>query len=124
MLWVDAASPFLLFGLCNRFEHHFSLREVLRLLDYPAYFDLLVLPLPEGRDGIVATLAADEMITPGKGGRWNISNLGAVLFAKRLADFHPLRRKRCGLSSTRGPAGSRPSASRRGARGTPPVLKG
>lgn len=67
--------------------------DVLKLLDYPAYFDLLSLPLPEGRDGILSSLAADGLIAPGKGGRWNISNLGAVLFAKRLADFRTLARK-------------------------------
>ncbi len=67
--------------------------EVLRLLDYPAYFDLLSLPLPEGRDGILSALTADDMIAPGKGGTWNITNLGAVLFAKRLADFRTLTRK-------------------------------
>jgi predicted HTH transcriptional regulator len=70
-----------------------SVEEVFKLLDYPAYFDLLSLPLPEGRDGILAALTADEMVTPGKAGKWNITNLGAVLFAKRLADFRPLRRK-------------------------------
>ena len=67
--------------------------EVLKLLDYPAYFDLLSLPLPEGREGILATLVADNMIAQGKGGKWNITNLGAVLFAKRLADFRTLSRK-------------------------------
>ncbi|MEW8403995.1 MAG: ATP-binding protein [Candidatus Thiodiazotropha taylori] len=67
--------------------------EVLKLLDYPAYFDLLSLPLPEGRDGILAALAADDMITASSAGKWNITNLGAVLFAKRLADFHSLTRK-------------------------------
>lgn len=67
--------------------------EVLRLLDYPAYFDLLSLPLPEGRPGILSALAADDLITPGKGGNWNITHLGAVLFAKRLADFRNLARK-------------------------------
>lgn len=67
--------------------------EVLKLLDYPAYFDLLSLPLPEGRDGILTALADDEMLASGKGGKWHITNLGAVLFAKRLADFRPLRRK-------------------------------
>jgi predicted HTH transcriptional regulator len=30
-----------------------SADDVLRLLDYPAYFDLLKLPLPEARDGIL-----------------------------------------------------------------------
>ena len=67
--------------------------DLLRLFDYPAYFDLLSLPLPEGRDGILDALAADEMITPSRGGTWNITNMGAVLFAKRLADFNHLRRK-------------------------------
>lgn len=70
-----------------------TVEEILKLLDYPAYFDLLSLPLPEGRDGILAALTADEMIAAGKSGKWNITNLGAVLFAKRLADFRPLRRK-------------------------------
>jgi len=67
--------------------------EVLRLLDYPAYFDLLSLPLPEGRDAILAALEADMLITRGSTGQWNITNLGAVLFAKRLADFRVLARK-------------------------------
>jgi predicted HTH transcriptional regulator len=70
-----------------------TVEEILKLLDYPAYFDLLSLPLPEGRDGILAALTAYEMIAAGKSGKWNITNLGAVLFAKRLADFRPLRRK-------------------------------
>lgn len=34
-----------------------TVEEILELLDYPAYFDLLSLPLPEGRDGILAALA-------------------------------------------------------------------
>jgi len=67
--------------------------ELFRLLDYPAYFDLLKSPLPESRDGILAALHADEMIAPGKSGKWNITNLGAVLFAKKLSDFRSLKRK-------------------------------
>lgn len=70
-----------------------SAEEVMRTLDYPAYFDLLKLPLPEGRDGILAALEADRMIVRGKSGKWNITNLGAVLFARRLADFQNLGRK-------------------------------
>jgi predicted HTH transcriptional regulator len=67
--------------------------EVLRLLDYPAYFDLLELPLPANRDGILAALAGDGLIAPCDAGGWNITNLGAILFAKRLEDFKGLRRK-------------------------------
>jgi len=67
--------------------------DVLRLLDYPAYFELLGLPLPDNRDGIIAALEADDMILPNKAGAWNISNLGAILFARRLGEFRHLGRK-------------------------------
>ena len=39
-----------------------SADEVLRLLDYPAYFDLLERPLPADRDGILAARADDGVI--------------------------------------------------------------
>ena len=67
--------------------------EVLQLLDYPAYFELLGQPLPDGRHAILAALAADDMIAQATAGHWNISNLGAVLFSRRLADFRTLQRK-------------------------------
>jgi len=67
--------------------------QVISLLDYPAYFDLLKLPLPEGRDGILSALEADEMIVKNDAGQWNITNLGAILFAKKLSDFQSLRHK-------------------------------
>ena len=56
--------------------------EVLQLLDYPAYFDLLKIPLPMSRDGILQALEADELICQTTAGQWNITNLGAILFAK------------------------------------------
>lgn len=70
-----------------------SADEVLHLLDYPAYFDLLGHPLPNGRDAILAALASDRLIENIGGGYWNILNLGAILFAKKLADFDRLQRK-------------------------------
>ena len=67
--------------------------EILSLLDYPAYFALQSLPLPEGRDGILAALASDSIIEEAISGQWNITNLGAVLFARQLSDFQTLKRK-------------------------------
>ncbi len=67
--------------------------EVLGMLDYPSYFDLLNQPLPESRDGIIKALESDMIITKRDTGKWNITNLGAILFAKKLNDFHSLRRK-------------------------------
>ena len=76
--------------------------EVLRLLDYPAYFDLLERSLPADRDGILAALADDGLIERCEAGGWNITNLGAVLFAKRLDDFAGLRRKAARVVQYRG----------------------
>ncbi|MEZ4461505.1 MAG: ATP-binding protein [bacterium] len=67
--------------------------DVLDLLDYPTYFELLSSPLPDSRDRVLESLRSDEMITRSDGGRWNISNLGAALFAKRLGDFRGTSRK-------------------------------
>lgn len=69
-----------------------SAESVLKLLDYPAYFELLSLPLPEGKIGILSTLVTDEMIIS-SGNSFSITNLGALLFAKRLSDFPSLTRK-------------------------------
>lgn len=76
--------------------------EVLRLLDYPAYFDLLEHPLPADRDGILNALADDGLIRPCEAGGWDITNLGAILFAKRLDDFRTLRRKAVRVVQYRG----------------------
>ncbi len=72
---------------------HISDEDVLRMLDYPAYFDLLELPLPDGRTAILDALARDELIQVCDAGLWNITNLGAILFAKRLENFPGLKRK-------------------------------
>lgn len=66
---------------------------VLKLLDYPAYFDLLGRPLPENRNGILAALTEDKLIAQCPAEGWNITNLGAIMFAKRLEDFALLKRK-------------------------------
>lgn len=67
--------------------------EVLQLLDYPAYFKLLDAPLPESHEAILSRLADDHMVSRGRGTRWNILNLGAVLLATDLSRFGHLARK-------------------------------
>ncbi len=67
--------------------------EVLEVIDYPVYFSLLNIPLPESRDGILSALESDDMIIKNPKGRWDITNLGAILFSKQLSDFQNLKRK-------------------------------
>ena len=61
--------------------------EVLELLDYSQYFRLTRQPLPDNRSGIFDKLEADRLIVRDVGERWNITHLGAILFANRLSDF-------------------------------------
>lgn len=61
--------------------------EVLGLLEYSQYFTLTKQPLPDNRAGILDKLQADRLIEADVGARWNITNLGAILFAARLSDF-------------------------------------
>jgi predicted HTH transcriptional regulator len=63
--------------------------EVLTRLDYASYFDLTGQPLPDNRSGIFEKLAADRLVQQDVGGHWNVTNLGAILYAKRLGDFSP-----------------------------------
>ncbi len=67
--------------------------NVLQLLDYPSYFELVGLPLPEGRTGILDALKLDNLLEAAPGGHWHITNLGAVLFARKLSSFQHLSRK-------------------------------
>lgn len=61
--------------------------EVLKLLDYPAYFKLLDQNLPDNKQGILEILSADHLISKDVGGHWNITNLGAILFAENIDNF-------------------------------------
>jgi ATP-dependent DNA helicase RecG len=70
-----------------------SSEQITQLLDYPAYFDLMNRPLPEHRSSILQALADDDLIHRSDAGSWDITNLGAILFAKHLDQFPSLRRK-------------------------------
>lgn len=67
--------------------------EVLGLLDFSRAFDLLKVPLPSNQVGILARLAEEKLIVRKPGGVHDITNLGAVLFAKDLSRFDRLGRK-------------------------------
>lgn len=64
----------------------------LDLIDYPAFFDLLKLPLPTDKKAILEKLAEEHVINL-NGGLCDITNLGAVLFAKDMTKFDYIDRK-------------------------------
>lgn len=66
--------------------------KVIELLDSQSYFDLLHIPYPTNQNSVLERLASEHLILP-HDGLWTITNLGAMLFAKRLDQFERLARK-------------------------------
>jgi len=67
--------------------------DVLVSIDYPNYFSMLKEPLPDNRAAILQRLISDKIVVSAVGDRYDITNVGAVLFAKNLNDFERLSRK-------------------------------
>ncbi len=61
--------------------------EVLKLLNYVAYFKETGQNLPSNKKGIIECLETEELIKKDVGNHWNITNLGAILFADNLDNF-------------------------------------
>jgi predicted HTH transcriptional regulator len=83
---------------------HISRDEVLGLLDFTSYFELTRRRMPEGDEAIVVALSEDGLVKKSGAGGWNITNLGAVLFAKKLSDFGSLARKAVRVIVYEGPS--------------------
>lgn len=65
-----------------------SADEVIALLDTQTYFDLSQLPYPTSREGVLARLSGEGLIVQTARG-WTITNLAAILLAKKLDAFSP-----------------------------------
>jgi ATP-dependent DNA helicase RecG len=66
--------------------------EIKQLLVTERYFTLLDLPEPTGDDAVIERFEKEKLIVNQANG-WAVTNLGAILFAKRLDDFDGLQRK-------------------------------
>lgn len=67
-------------------------QQVVELLDTQTFFELLKLPYPTDRAGVIDRLARERLIDQANG-QYAIRRLGALLLAKKLEDFPDLARK-------------------------------
>jgi ATP-dependent DNA helicase RecG len=79
-------------------------QDVIRLLDVGAYFLQTEQSVPGGDEEVAAVLSHDKLIAKDVGGRWNVLNLGAILFARNLQDFESIARKAVRVITYRGPS--------------------
>ena len=68
-------------------------KEVLQLIDYNRYFDLVEIPLPDSIEGMIHYLREDSIVVKQDNGLYSITNMGAILFAKKLSNFSSVSRK-------------------------------
>ncbi len=120
-LWASFSS--------DSFEHRIALRHVqgqtvLDLIDYPGCFQLLNLPMPEGRTGILSQLARESLIVRIDDDCYDIRNICAILFAYRLDDFPHLDRKRIRVIEYEGRDRVRTTKEQEGTRGYAVGFKG
>ena len=66
--------------------------DIIRLLDTQSYFDLLKVPYPVSRDGVLEKFEKENLIK-NPNFKYGITNLGALLFAKDLKSFDSVSRK-------------------------------
>lgn len=69
-----------------------SVSDVIGLLSTGTYFDLMDLPHPQNSQGIVDRFLSEKLVRK-RGNEYEITELGALLFAKTLTDFDKLSRK-------------------------------
>jgi len=67
-------------------------QQVVELLDVQTFFELLKLPYPTDRGGVIDRLQRERLIDD-QDGSYAVRRLGALLLARRLEDFPDLARK-------------------------------
>lgn len=65
---------------------------VVKLLDTHTYFELMGLPYPANRAAVLDRFERGKLIQA-INGKWTITRLGAILFARNLEEFDSLKRK-------------------------------
>lgn len=80
-----------------------SAEQVVELLDTQAYFELLRLPYPSDRPGVMDRLVQDRLVED-HDGQYSIRRLGALLLSKNLRDFPELARKAARVVVYTGPS--------------------
>ena len=67
--------------------------EVSQLIDCQAYFKMGQQPIPTTDSAIMEKLESEKLLIRSGNEKWNVTNLCAILFARKLSDFDSLARK-------------------------------
>lgn len=86
-IWRKSGKPYEL----EIAKDNLSATDVIRLLSTETYFDLMKLPYPSNQNGVIEKFINENLVIKSQG--YAITTLGAILFAKNLAEFESVQRK-------------------------------
>lgn len=76
-----------------RAKENLRYADLIHLLNIDSYFSLLKIPQPTDEENVIHYLKEDGIVVAQDNGLYAITNLGALLFAKKMEDFGRLARK-------------------------------
>ncbi len=91
----------------SKFEEHYAKQDLeldraLQLLEHQTYFDIKGIPQPTDIAGIAHYMLEEGVIAKQDNGLYAVTNMGAILFAKKLAEFPRIARKSVRLVQYKG----------------------
>lgn len=89
LIWTKESSVIFETGIAAK---NITLENVINLLDYKSYFELTGNNIPTNTDSLIEKLTQEKIIRKNKN-NYDITNLGAILFANQLSEFDTLERK-------------------------------
>lgn len=105
-------------------SHFVTGDDVIGAIDVDNYFKLVGVARPSSAEAILHRLGEERLIARDVGGRWNILNLGAILFGLSLSSFENLTRKALRVVQYDGDTKIRTNRIQEGARGYAAGFKG
>lgn len=71
-------------------KHNVAEDEVIRLLDFSRYYDVMQLPVPRNRNNIMDDFCREKFLKRNDAGNYNITNLGVLMISKNIKKFDSL----------------------------------
>lgn len=94
-----------------------ALEDIIKLLDCNKLFEMLDKPFPANAGYLIDTLLELRFVSEQNTGKYTISNLGAILFARRLTAFKDLSYKAVRVLKYSGPDVTKPAHEQIGGKG-------
>lgn len=89
-IWADMGA--------REFEREIALEKIspnhiVRYLDWFSYFEMIGIPLPNNNESLISKFVEEKFLVPNVNGTFDITNLGALLFAFDINHFDSVSRK-------------------------------